>query len=80
VATGIALIALGIFVIFQARRRFLAGGTHPSPYRPTAALVVIGDLVALVYNFMGGDLTARFVLKVGAILVVAGAVFGYYRY
>ena len=45
-----------------------------------AALLVIGDLVALVYNFMGGDLTARFVLKVGAILVVAGAVFGYYRY
>jgi hypothetical protein len=45
-----------------------------------AALLVIGDLVALVYNFMGGDLTTRFVLKVGAILVVAGAVFDYYRY
>jgi hypothetical protein len=45
-----------------------------------AALLMIGDLVALVYSFMGGDLTARFVLKVSAILVVAGAVFGYYRY
>jgi Domain of unknown function (DUF5671) len=45
-----------------------------------AALIIIGDLVALVYNFMGGDLTARFILKVSAILVVAGAVFGYYRY
>jgi hypothetical protein len=45
-----------------------------------AALLIIGDLVALVYSFMGGDLTARFFLKVGAILVVAGAVFGYYRY
>lgn len=45
-----------------------------------AALLIIGDLIALVYSFMGGDLTARFVLKVSAILVVAGAVFGYYRY
>lgn len=45
-----------------------------------AALLIIGDLVALVYSFMGGDLTARFLLKVSAILAVAGAVFGYYRY
>jgi hypothetical protein len=45
-----------------------------------AALLIIGDLIAMVYNFMGGDLTARFVLKVSAILVVAGAIFGYYRY
>ncbi len=29
---------------------------------------------------MGGDLTTRFALKVSAILAVAGAVFGYYRY
>jgi hypothetical protein len=45
-----------------------------------AALLIIGDLVALVYDFMGGELTARFVLKVSAILAVAGAVFEYYRY
>jgi hypothetical protein len=41
-------------------------------------LIIIGDLVCLIYNFLGGDLTARFVLKVASILLVAGLVFRYY--
>ena len=45
---------------------FLAGG------------IIIGDLVTLVYNFLGGDLTARFISKILATFAVAGAVFGYY--
>ena len=43
-----------------------------------AAAIIIGDLVALVYNFLGGDLTARFILKVFSFLSVAGAVFLFY--
>ncbi|MBI3046592.1 MAG: hypothetical protein HYY86_03610 [Candidatus Harrisonbacteria bacterium] len=43
-----------------------------------AAVMIIGDLVALVYNFLGGDLTARFTLKIAVILTVAGAIFSYY--
>lgn len=43
-----------------------------------AAVVIIGDLVALLYTFLGGDLSARFVLKVAAVLFVAAVVFGYY--
>lgn len=43
-----------------------------------AAVVIIGDLVALIYNFLGGDLSVRFILKVFAILFIAGIVFGYY--
>ena len=43
-----------------------------------AAITIIIDLVTLVYNFLGGDLTARFTLKVSAVLLVAGMVFGYY--
>ena len=42
------------------------------------AVIIIGDLVTLVYNFLGGDLTARFVLKILTVLLVTGAVFGYY--
>ncbi|MBU6500718.1 MAG: hypothetical protein KGJ89_03365 [Patescibacteria group bacterium] len=45
-----------------------------------AALLIIGDLVSLIYNFLGGDLTTRFLLKVLAILAVAAAVFWYYLY
>ena len=36
------------------------------------------DLVVLLNTFLGGEITARFVLKVLAVLVVAGAVLAYY--
>lgn len=42
------------------------------------AAVLIGDLIALVYNLLGGELTDRFVLKVLTVGGIAGAVFGYY--
>lgn len=40
--------------------------------------VIAGDLIALINTFLGGDLTARFVLKVLAVFAVVGAAFGYY--
>ena len=43
-----------------------------------AGLTVIGDLVTLVYTFMQGDLTLRFILKVIVVLWLAGSVFYYY--
>ncbi|KKW17166.1 MAG: hypothetical protein UY56_C0001G0020 [Parcubacteria group bacterium GW2011_GWA1_50_14] len=43
-----------------------------------AALVIIGDLVALVLRFLDGEVTTRFVLKVVAILLIAASVFYYY--
>lgn len=43
-----------------------------------AALIIIGDLVTLIYNFLGGDITARFVLKIAAVFFVAASVFFYY--
>ena len=43
-----------------------------------AASVLIGDFTSLVYNLLGGELTARFVLKVLTVGAIAGAVFGYY--
>jgi len=42
------------------------------------ALAIIIDLVSLIYNFLGGELTVRFALKVLTVLAVAGTVFGYY--
>lgn len=43
-----------------------------------AATVLIGDMITLVYNVLGGELTARFALKVLVVAVIAGTVFGYY--
>ncbi|MBI3638361.1 hypothetical protein HY227_01295 [Candidatus Wolfebacteria bacterium] len=45
-----------------------------------AAILIIGDLVALIYNFLEGELTLRFILKILSILAVAVGVFGYYFY
>jgi len=47
---------------------FMAGG------------LIVGDLVALIFGFLQGELTWRFILKVLSILLVAVAVFGYYLY
>lgn len=42
------------------------------------ALVIIGDLVAVINTFLGGEIKVRFILKALSVLVVAGAVFWYY--
>ncbi|MEM8981734.1 MAG: DUF5671 domain-containing protein [Pseudomonadota bacterium] len=43
-----------------------------------AALVIVADLILLLYNFLSGDLTLRFLLKTLIVLCIAGAIFGYY--
>lgn len=43
-----------------------------------AATVLIGDMITLVYNMLGGELAVRFLLKVLVAAVIAGAIFGYY--
>ena len=43
-----------------------------------AAAVITGDLIALLSNVLRGDLTVPFVLKVLTVLLITGAVFGYY--
>jgi hypothetical protein len=40
-----------------------------------AAAIVVGDLITLVNYFLGGDLTTRFLMKVGVVLLVAGGLF-----
>ncbi|MDO8530283.1 MAG: DUF5671 domain-containing protein [bacterium] len=43
-----------------------------------AALLIVGDLVSVIYNFLGGEITLKFILKAFSVLVVAGVVFSYY--
>jgi len=45
-----------------------------------AAIIIIGDLVSLIYNFLQGELTIRFFLKIISVLAVAASIFGYYLY
>jgi hypothetical protein len=43
-----------------------------------AATVLIGDFTTLIYNFLGGELSQRFLLKVLTVALIAGTGFGYY--
>ena len=43
-----------------------------------AASVLSGDMITLVYNMLGGELSIRFALKVLVAAVIAGTIFGYY--
>ena len=45
-----------------------------------SAVTIIIDLMTFVYNFLDGELTTRFGLKVLVVLLVAAAVFGYYMW
>ena len=45
-----------------------------------AALITIGDFVAVVYSFLQGELTTRFLLKALVVFVIAGAVMWYERW
>ena len=42
------------------------------------AIAIVVDLAVLVYNFLGGELSVRFLLKVLSVAVVASGILGYY--
>ena len=43
-----------------------------------AGVSIIVDLIILVNTFLGGEITIRFGLKILAVFIITGAVFGYY--
>lgn len=44
------------------------------------ALIILGVFIGIVYNFLSGALTARFLLKLLSVLLIATAIFTYYFY
>lgn len=43
-----------------------------------AAVTLAGDVMTLVYNVLGGELTARFLLKIATVAIIAGGAFTYF--
>jgi hypothetical protein len=43
-----------------------------------ASTIIIGDVITLLYNLLGGELTVRFLLKALVVAFIAGSVFWYY--
>lgn len=76
--------------LFLSRRAYAAARRDPEKRQSkvrkwltyltlfVAAGVLMGDLISLVYNFLEGELTARFLLKVATVAAIAGSVLVYY--
>lgn len=43
-----------------------------------AAIVIAGDLIAILFNFLQGEITIRFFLQAIVILLISGGIFGFY--
>ncbi len=43
-----------------------------------ASGIIIGDVITLLYNLLGGEITIRFLLKAVVVAFIAGTVFWYY--
>lgn len=43
-------------------------------------IAIVIDLISLIFHFLDGELTIRFLLKVLAVLLIAGGVFTYYAW
>jgi hypothetical protein len=44
------------------------------------SFIILFNLVFLLNSFLDGEMTGRFVLKSLSVLIVAGTIFGYYRW
>ncbi|MDO8742474.1 MAG: DUF5671 domain-containing protein [bacterium] len=88
VATLIVAFPLFIFLSWLMQKSYVADPSlRSAPIRIwlsyitlfVAGAVVVGDLVTVIYMFLDGqELTAGFLLKVLALLLIAGGVFLYY--
>ncbi len=43
-----------------------------------ASVTIVGDLIAVVYTFLQGEITTRFFLKALTIIMIAGIIFAFY--
>jgi hypothetical protein len=43
-----------------------------------ASITIVGDLIAVLYRFLQGEVSPRFFLKALTVLLIAGAIFGFY--
>jgi hypothetical protein len=83
------IVSFPLFIfIFRVVNRSLARDPAKRASRPrkwltyltlfVASLALMGDATVLIYNVLGGELTARFLLKVATVAIIAGGIFGFF--
>ncbi len=87
---SMAIVAFPIFVYLSllVRRKIKSGEIEPGSTVRTGflyfnlfliAVAVLITLMVTVSSFLGGDLTPRFMVRAGGVLVIVGLVYLYYR-
>ena len=88
-STAAIIIAFPVF-LFMAR--YIARQIQLNPFKRlsparrwltyltlfVASATLLGDTTTLIFNLLGGELTARFTLKVLVVAAIAGSAFAYY--
>jgi hypothetical protein len=87
---SVLVVVFPLFVILDARER-KAVRTDPARRRSAvrkwfgyttlflASLALLGDLIAVIYALLNGELTLRFLAKAALVALTAGLVFLYFR-
>jgi hypothetical protein len=86
---SLLVVSFPLFLIaFRIVHRAVAGDPTKRASRPRkwltyltlfiAALALIGDVSSLVDNVLGGEFTARFLLKIATVAVLAGGIFVFF--
>ncbi len=86
---AVIAVALPLFILmFLNITRAIAADPTKRQSRPRmwltyvtlfiTALWIVGDIMALVYNALGGEFGTRFLLKVITVAVIAGGIFTYF--
>jgi membrane protein YqaA with SNARE-associated domain len=87
VSSLLVAFPLFIFTFYSTNKAILANptrrGSRPRKWLTyltlfVASVALTGDVITLIYNVLGGEVTIRFVLKVATIAVIAGGVFTHF--
>ncbi|MDX9893154.1 MAG: DUF5671 domain-containing protein [Patescibacteria group bacterium] len=89
VASALIVTPIFLLIINLLHKNYRQGNLNPQSgvYRwltylilLVAALNIIGRLIQLVFQLLNGDYTMSSILKIVVVLLIAGAIFGYYLY
>lgn len=88
-AMAVLIVTVPVYLLLAIRERKRVR-QDPAVYRSAirkwliyitlliAASIMLGDLVAVIYSFLGGDFTVQFLAKAAVVATVAGGIFLFY--
>lgn len=89
IASALIIVPIFLFVSATLHKQYKQNKLNPTSGIYTwltylmlfvTAIFIAGSLINIIFKFLNGDYTARSILRVLVVLLIAGAIFGYYFY